>query len=221
VSPEHTAADDAEVVALVRDGYDGVAAAYARYVSTPGERPRDAWLERLLERLPAHAAVLELGAGSGVPTAAAMVGRGHRYTGIDISSEQLKVARGLVPDATFVQADFCSISFEAQSFDAVVALYSLTHIRRENYAALLARIRRWLKPDGWVLASFGTTDSAGWLEEDFLGFGGSSWTNSYDVPTTVDLLHDAGFRSDSGAVGVVEQREDWGVERWLFVLAQP
>lgn len=221
MSPEYTAADDAEVVALVRDGYDSVAAAYARYVATPGERPRDGWLERLLELLPAGATVLELGAGSGVPTATVVVGRGHRYLGIDISGEQLNIARQHVPAATFVQADICSVSFEDQSLDAVIALYSLTHIRRENYPELLARIRGWLKPGGWFLATFGTGNSAGWLEEDFLGFGGSSWTNSYDVATTVGLLRDAGFHSDAGAVKVVEQQEDWGAERWLFVLAQP
>ena len=69
------------------------------------------------------------------------------------------------------------------SFDAVVALYSIIHVPRRHYPLVFERIHRWLRPDGWLLASFGTGDSAGWLEEDLLGFGSANWTNSYDAAT--------------------------------------
>jgi cyclopropane fatty-acyl-phospholipid synthase-like methyltransferase len=153
-----------------------------------------------------------------VPSAAALVAAGHDVVGIDISDGQLALARKQVPSATFVHADFLDVAFDVGAFDAVVALYSITHVSRRHYAALFKHIRTWLEPDGWFLATLGTADSSGWLEEDFLGFGATSWTNSFDPATTERLLREAGLLPES--VEVVEHTEQWGAERWLHVLAR-
>src|SRR5438309_1209719 len=183
---------DEEVAALVREGYDAIAERYSTYAGTAAEHPRHAWLQELLGHLRPRSRVLELGCGPGVPTAAALVAAGHDLVGIDISAGQLALARERVPSATFLHADFLDVAFEAGAFDAVVALYSITHVPRRHYAALFERIRAWIEPDGWFLATLGTGDSSGWLEEDFLGFGKTSWTNSFDPTTTERSLLDAG-----------------------------
>jgi cyclopropane fatty-acyl-phospholipid synthase-like methyltransferase len=210
---------DEEVASVVREGYDAIAPRYAGYAAIPTEHPRHEWLQMLLNKLRPTSRVLELGCGPGVPTAAALVAAGHDVVGIDISSGQLALAREQVPSATFVHADFLSVAFEAGEFDAVVALYSMTHVPRHHYAALFERIHTWLDPGGWFLATLGTGDSSGWLEEDFLGFGATSWTNSFEPATTERILRDAGLFLES--VAVVEHLEQWGPERWLHVLARP
>lgn len=210
---------DEEVAALVRDGYDAIAAQYASYAEAATEHPRHEWVQRLLDRLRPQSRVVDLGCGPGVPTAAALVAAGHEVVGVDISEGQLALARAQVPLATFVHADILDVTFDARAFDAVVALYSLTHVPRHHYPTLFDRIRTWLEPDGWFLATLGTGDSSGWLEEDFLGFGGTSWTNSFDPAATERVLRDAGLVPES--VAVVEQTEQWGHERWLHVLARP
>lgn len=214
--PEYEAADD-EAMALVRDGYDAIAARFAEVVNPPSH-PRHEWLHDLMSRLPSSADVLEIGSGSGRPTAAALVDAGHSVLGIDVSAEQVALARANVHNATFVRADVLSLDYAPASFDAVVSFYVLTHVPRRHYPALLRRIRSWLRPNGWFLATFGKSDSAGWLEEDFLGFGGASWTNSYDATTTKRLLEDAGFVLERAEL--VGQAESWGDERWLFILAR-
>lgn len=215
--PEYEASD-AEAAALVRDGYDTIATRFAGVVNPPSH-PRHAWLRDLMSRLPSAADVLEIGSGSGRPTAAALVGAGHSVLGVDVSAEQVALARANVPNATFVQGDVLDLDYPPGSFDAVVAFYVLTHVPRRHYAELFARIRAWLRPDGWFLATLGKSDSAGWLEEDFLGFGSTSWTNSYDAPTTTRLLEEAGFSLERAEL--VGQEETWGGERWLFVLSTP
>ena len=47
--------------------------------------------------------------------------------------------------------------------------------------------RDWLSPGGWFLVCLGTRDSPGWFEEDFLGYGGTNWTNGYDLETNFAL----------------------------------
>jgi cyclopropane fatty-acyl-phospholipid synthase-like methyltransferase len=210
---------DTEAAMVVRDGYDNIADRYASYTAAAPDHPRHAWLHRLLTRMAAGSRVLELGCGSGVPTAADVVGAGHSLVGVDISAGQLDLARHAVPSATFIHADFADITFDAGTFDAVIALFSMTHVPRHRYPALFGGIREWIAPDGWFLASLGTSDSSGWLEDDFLGFGGTSWTNSFDPSMTEALLREAGLSPD--VIELVEHEEAWGQERWLYVLARP
>jgi len=211
--------EDDQVRALVRDGYDAVAPRYAAYAAGPTSHPRHTWLATLLERTPRAAEVLELGCGPGVPAAAAIVAAGHRFTGVDISAGQLDIARRLVPGATFVEADMMTLEVPPSSFDAVVAFYSLIHVPRRHYPTLFSRIRAWLRPGGWFLASFGTGDSPGWIEDDLLGLGAPNWTNSHDPAETGRLLREAGLVAERSEV--VVQDEPTGAERWLYVLARP
>src|SRR5947207_3104212 len=83
-----------------------------------------------------------------------------------------------VPPGAWLVADMVDAHFEAASFDAVVALFSFTHVPRRHYAGLLAHMRGWLRPHGRLLVTFGVSDSPGWREEDLLGLGAENWTNS-------------------------------------------
>ncbi|HZU74972.1 MAG TPA: class I SAM-dependent methyltransferase [Acidimicrobiales bacterium] len=210
---------DEEVAALVRSGYDAIAERYLRYAAGAHSHPRHEWLGRLLDVLRPGSRILELGCGPGVPTARDIAEAGHRLVGVDISPRQLDLARRSVPGATFIEADMLALELEPGSFDAVVALYSIIHVPRRHYPVLFERIHRWLTPEGWFLASLGTGDSAGWLEEDLLGFGAKNWTNSCDVTTTERLLHASGLVPE--VVEIVDQGEPSGPERWLYVLARP
>ena len=207
-----------EVTALVRDGYDLIAEQYLAQAREPRPHPRHEWLSLLLERLGPAGAVLDLGCGAGVPTGAAIVSAGHRLVGIDISPRQVELARKEVPAGNFVVADATETTFEGSSFDAVVALYCISHMPRDRHAALFASIHDWLKPDGWFLTCLGTRESTGWLEEDFLGYGGTNWTNSYDREQNRALLMGAGFSLERAEI--VEVDEPNGLETWFWVLAR-
>lgn len=60
-----------------------------------------------------------------------------------------------------------SLSFPAQSFDAVVAFYSIFHLPKEEQGIMIRKISGWLKKGGWVLLNFGTEEGElrlpGWL----------------------------------------------------------
>lgn len=171
----------------------------------------------LLARLSPDSRVLDLGCGPGVPTAEALVRDGHRVTGIDISPRQVALAQSKVPQGQFFVGDALESHFAPRSFDAIVALFSLTHIPRDEWAPLFDRFTQWLNPGGWLLATFGMSDSAGWDEENFLGFGHTNWTNGFAPETSVRLLREAGF--DMDCAEMIEEELPSGVERWLRVLS--
>lgn len=206
-----------DVAAKVRDGYDSIAEQFMELVTRPRPSdPRFAWINDLLERLGAGSDVLDLGCGPGVPTAAAFIGEGHNVTGIDISPRQVELARANVPRGRFIAGDILETEFEPRSFDAIVALFSLTHIPRDRWEALFADFVDWLHPHGWLLATFGMSDSGGWDEENFLGFGQTNWTNGFSPETSQRLLRKVGFHIDRAET--IEDELPSGREKWLWVL---
>jgi cyclopropane fatty-acyl-phospholipid synthase-like methyltransferase len=210
-----------EIVDIVSRGYDLIADEYlAAVTGSHAGDPRDEWTAALTARLAPGAAILDVGCGPGVPTAAALSASGYTVTGIDVSARQIELARAHVPDARFEVADACTYrGAAAHSVDAIVALYSLTHIPRDEYEGLFVRFAQWLRPGGWFLAALGRSESAGFDEVDFLGFAGAhSFTNSFEPVPTLALLERAGFVVEEQAL--VDDDTPFGREQWLWVLAR-
>jgi len=208
---DRTALNEREIV---RRGYDTIAERYAAW-GIEGN-PAEAFVRDLDARLPDGSDVLELGCGNGRPGAVILAAR-HHYNGVDISGEQLKRARRLLPNANFLEADYTELDVAHKSLDAVAAILTLTHVRRDEHAGLLVRIARWLRPGGLLLASFGTGDTLGEVEQDWLG--APMYFSGFDAATNRRLLDAAGFELIRDEVqGMVE--EGHGEVRFLWVLAR-
>ena len=181
---------------IVRDGYDVMGERYAAWQSDIADDPRDRWTQRLLSRLPERPDILEIGCGAAIeptPTFA----RIGRLTGIDISRGQIDRAREALPAAELIHGDITTATFPASSFDAVVALYTLTHVPAADMPALLGRVRTWLRPDGLLLATFGCGAAHESVVEDWLGV--PMFFSGFDDETNERLVREAG-------IGVIESR---------------
>jgi SAM-dependent methyltransferase len=132
---------------------------------------------------------LDLGCGAGLVSVE--LPRDARVVAPDRSAVQLSLARTNVPEALLVRADIADVGFEPGSFDAVVAFWTLIHVRRDRHPSTLARIHEWLKPGGFLAGTLGTSDSPEDLEQDFFG-APMSWSH-FDAETNRGLLRDAGF----------------------------
>jgi len=147
---------------LVRRGYDSISRAYRddegrANPGKPDERTDqyEGWVDALAELLRPRARVLDLGCGAGVPATKLLAERNFDVLGLDISAVQIERARRLVPGAAFEQADMATWEHEPASFDAVVCFYALIHVPLQDQLNLLPKIRRWLRPAGYLLAIVG------------------------------------------------------------------
>jgi SAM-dependent methyltransferase len=200
---------------LVSAGYDIVAARYLDWSS--GSRVRLRYLKKLLDLLPPeHGQVLELGCGAGVPVACALAERAH-VTGVDISSVQIERARQAVPKGDFLCADMMSVAFPPARFDVVAAFYAITHLPRSEHAELLDRILTWLRPGGWLLASFGSRDCADAVVSDWLG--APNFFSHFDATTNRGLVQAAGFEIVQQAILPQDEAGEDGVA-FLWVIAR-
>jgi cyclopropane fatty-acyl-phospholipid synthase-like methyltransferase len=151
---------------IVQEGYDALGGRFRDWNSGLDEA-RSWFMDQVLQRLPAGADVLELGCGWG--SAAAILGDGRSYTGVDLSSAQLAIARERLPAATFVHADLTQLKLPAESLDAVVAFYVFNHVPRAEQAPTFERVFGWLRPGGRFMASLGAGQSDDEVQEDWLG----------------------------------------------------
>lgn len=195
---------------LVRSGYDRIAERYAAAALADRIEAKyyRSFLDRCIDRLPDGALVLDLGCGAGI--VAAELARRSRLVGVDVSIEQLRLARRRVPSALFVQADMTSLEIREGSLDAVAAFWSIIHVRRELHVELFGRIHRWLRPGGMLFGTLGSGDNPD-ERADF--FGAPMYWSHFDAQTNRRLLADAGFRVEQADVV-----EDMG-ESHLWVIA--
>jgi cyclopropane fatty-acyl-phospholipid synthase-like methyltransferase len=175
---------------IVADGYDAIAERYLEWAGTVRVAEREKYTRLLLDRLPEGARILELGCGAGVPTTQRLAAR-FAVTGVDISARQIALAHAHVPAATFIETDMTTLTFPPASFDAVTAFYAITHVPREEHAALFARIATWLAPGGLFVASLSDGGSPGMVENDWLG--APTYFSGHDAATSLALLRDAGL----------------------------
>ena len=104
----------------------------------------------VVDRLSPGARVLDVGCGTGVPTAGMLVESGLVVVGVDVSTEMLALARRNVPAGRFVAMDLLQLDDSLGTFDAVVAFFSLLMLRRSEIPMVLRKIRSVLRPGGLV-----------------------------------------------------------------------
>lgn len=124
--------------------FDAVAGRYDDlYPHKSGQIIATQWL---IDRLPPGAQVLDLGCGTGRPTAEMLAETGLDVTGIDVSTAMLAQARRHAPAGTFLQMDALDLDGSLGVFDAAAAFFSLSMLPRADIPGVLRRLRALLLP---------------------------------------------------------------------------
>ncbi|WP_305784566.1 class I SAM-dependent methyltransferase [Symbioplanes lichenis] len=172
--------------------------------------------ERVAALIPAASTVLDLGCGTGVPTARILTEAGHKVLGVDISEGMLRLAREQVPQAEFRHADLRELPGDLGPFGAVTAFFSLLMLSRADIEATLARAAAWLAPGGHLALGMVELDADS-LPVEFLGV--PVKVSGYPQDALAARLATAGF--DVTSIETVDfTPPDGPPERQTFALAQ-
>ncbi|MTE20806.1 methyltransferase domain-containing protein [Streptomyces sp. TRM43335] len=130
----------AEAFDAIGDRYDEV------FPHKEGQLAAGAWLAG---ELPAGSRVLDVGCGTGVPTARRLVEAGHRVTGIDISPGMIELSRRNVPEAEFHVLDVAELERrDLGPFDGMTAFFALLMLPRREIPVALRALHGRLRPGG-------------------------------------------------------------------------
>lgn len=199
----------------VRAAYDELGPRFGEWMAGIQGEPLDRFLGELEAPLGAGARVLEIGCGDGRVTR--RLAERFDVVGVDVSEEQLRLARAAVPGTTLILADVMELDFPLEGFDAVAAFYSFMHIPRDAHPELLARIHRWVKPGGLVLAPMSTIGGPD-REERWLGV--DMFFSGWDAETNARLVEDAGLDVLVAEVIPMWEPESEYETAFLWVLAR-
>jgi SAM-dependent methyltransferase len=106
----------------------------------------------LIRQLVPPARVLDLGCGSGLPTARQLLDAGIDVVGIDESRVMLDLAEQQAPGGQYLQRDMRDVA-DLGEFDAVVAFFSFIMLPRRDIPALLRQLRSQLRGPKLLLVS--------------------------------------------------------------------
>jgi len=117
--------------------------------------------------------------------------------------------------------DMMDLTLSGGELDAVVGLYSILHLPRQEQAELLRRVGQWVKGGGWLLVNFAGKEiegsiGVGWLEEEGKESQNAMYWSSWSAEENKRLVEEAGFRIEIAEIG---GNEGPGVD-FLWVLAQ-
>ncbi|MFX1569059.1 MAG: class I SAM-dependent methyltransferase [Promethearchaeota archaeon] len=175
-----------EISNLIEQGYNKIA---EDYYTQRDLNKFNTELETFSSLLPENASILDAGCGAGIPTAKFLVEKGFNVIGIDLSDKMLSLARKNTPDATFLKMDINDITFNKNTFDGIISVYTLFHIPRGNHQEIFRRFYEILKPGGVIMLNIGIAESEG----KSIFFGVPIFWSNYNPKTTLDLVKKAGF----------------------------
>ncbi|KAH6634673.1 methyltransferase [Chaetomium sp. MPI-SDFR-AT-0129] len=173
---------------------------------------------------------LELGCGAGIPiTQSLLQHQPHTFhiTANDLSMAQIALAQeavgingekaaatGTGSEVTWVQGDMMQLQYPSQSFDVIIALYSVIHLPRTEQDVLLERIARWLRPGGLVLVNFGAEGVEEDVMEDWMG----QWmfSSGWGAEVTLEKVKGTGLEVVFGGV----EKEEGVDAEFLWVIAK-
>lgn len=173
----------------IRRSYDELADVYAEQRTENGRGTEI--LRQFLDGLPVRVRVLDAGCGQGTP-ALSRLDAETTAVGVDLSREQLGLAASNLPECRLVQGDMTMLPFDAATFDAIVAYWSLIHVPMDDHRTVLDEFARVLEPGGRMLVCEGTAEWSG-ENPDWLDSGVNMEWNIAGAKTTRNQLERVGF----------------------------
>lgn len=132
----------------ISDTYEQIAEKYTQAFYNDLTDAR--YIDNLLKELPRGSNILDIGSGPG-QFSKYIKNKGYEVMGIDISDAMIKIANNRVPQVNFKKMDMRNMEFDADTYDGILAAYSIIHIQSKDLNRVFQEFYRVLKQNGLAL----------------------------------------------------------------------
>lgn len=132
---------------------------------------------------------LDVGCGAGGRIVRLLQRDGYKVTGLDVSSEMIKLATENHPDERFIHQDICTWD-STKGFDFIVAWDSIFHLPFDQQKPVVEKLCRLLKSDGLLIYTFGNATG----EHTDKWHGDTFYYSSIGINDNLQLLIDNGLK---------------------------
>ena len=189
------------------NSYDEIAGVY---LANRNKLKSGKYVQQLLKYLPKNSRVLDLGCGAGVPVDDLLLKAGHRVIGMDISSEQIELAKNNCCEGEYLVGDIQDLRESEYRVDGVVSFYSIFHVPRTKQSELLKKVASFLPKGGMLLITMGDRE----FEGEHMLYGEKMWSSQYGTVKNHKIVESAGFKI------IIDEMDNSGGERHQIILAQ-
>jgi 2-polyprenyl-3-methyl-5-hydroxy-6-metoxy-1,4-benzoquinol methylase len=142
------------------------------------------YLALLLEDLPQGATVLDLGCGTGIPMAQAVIAAGYTVVGVDQAEKLLDLAKATFPTQVWLLASMESYGFDHQ-YHGVIIWDSLFHLERSSHEPILRQAIAGLPMGGRLMLTIGGSEHPAFTD---VMFGETFFYDSHAPETMAAIL---------------------------------
>lgn len=111
------------------------------------------FLLRFIENIPFKGSVLDIGCGAAAQQARFLLSSGLKVTSIDLSEKCIETAKKNFTGIDFLRMDMTEMDFADESFDGIIAFYSIIHVPDEKLGTLFRRLNKILRINGKLAVS--------------------------------------------------------------------
>lgn len=181
-------------IEIVKKTYDSIAEYFAPLLDVENSSKAEVeFVDEFLSRVPQGGTIADLGCGAG-KHGRYCAKKGFSVIGYDISAAMIKRAEEnnhLGEMDVLLVADMCAI-VSTTLFDAVIMMYSLIHLTKEQAILTLSNIRKYMKQDAKLLISVYSGDRDGYCIET-LNPSMEQFFRDYSKNELQEMLEQTGF----------------------------
>lgn len=168
--------------------YNKIATKYNKTFSN-----RSNYLDDFLKYVPKKGKILDIGCGVGVDSSY-IKSKGYIPTGIDISKKMLEIAKKKNPQVDFRLGDMRKLNFKNDSYNGIIASYSLIHIPKNEVSGIISNLYKILKKGGIIYLGLQSGKSCEIFIDEPFKHGESLFLNIMSLKEIKVILEKEGFK---------------------------
>lgn len=150
--------------------------------------------------------ICDAGCGSSGHIGRYLFDKGIPVVGVDISDRCVELARANNPGMRFERGDIGALGFPDETFDGIIAYYSIIDTPKNCVGRIFNEFHRVLKPGGLLLVTVKAGSTEGYLNE-LLGIETDIYFSLFSQDEIRDYFEQAGF-----GIEFLEQRNPYDFE---------